>query len=328
MKLVKVLICVALSLSFLIIGIGFAVPNATLNFTGDVSFQHTNLYISNVTTQGNVNIIGYSGTMFTLTADKGATMTVSITNPLIDPYYYLNYTAGDHTLTTTAKLGDEVPAGGTLKFTVTFDDVIDHEHMVKFNFTAVPPTLEEPDPPVDPDNPGGGGNNENQTPSNATAAVEFVINNVSRGLNSGNDKHTFEQWCNEGNRILYCLDNTVSGGNLNKEFANIGAAGVYFTMEWVSSTKYNAYLYSATDATNNLGKYIVVYKQEIIFNSVDTLWVNGDSFKGYAKVVNATNGNGIEIGEDENGKNCVVWYNSLDSLPEDAVLVTQTTKTQ
>ena len=52
------------------------------------------------------------------------------------------------------------------------------------------------------------------------------------------------------------------------------------------------------------------------------LWVNGDSFKGYAKVVNATNGNGIEIGEDENGKNYVVWYNSLDSLPEDAVLVT------
>ena len=324
MKLVKVLICVALSLSFLIIGIGFAVPNATLNFTGNVSFQHTDLYISNVTTQGNVNIIGYSGTMFTLTADQGATMTVSITNPLNDPYYYLNYTAGDHTLTTTAKLGDAVPAGGTLNFTVTFDDVIDHEHMVKFNFTVVPPTLEEPDPPVDPDNPGGGGNNEDQTPSNATAAVEFVINHATRGLNADNDKHTFEQWCNEGNRILYCLDNTVSGGNLNKEFASIGAAGVYFTMEWVSSTKYNAYLYSATDATNNLGKYIVVYKQEIIFNSVDNLWVNGDSFKGYAKVVNATNGNGIEIGEDENGKNCVVWYDNENELPNGAEIFGQT----
>ena len=98
----------------------------------------------------------------------------------------------------------------------------------------------------------------------------------------------------------------------------------------ISSTKYNAYLYSATDATNNLGKYIVVYKQEIIFNSVDNLnlWVSGDSLKGYGKVVQNKNGNGIEIGEDENGKNYVVWYNSLDSLPKDAVLVTQTTKTQ
>lgn len=316
MKLVKVLICVTLSLSFIIIGIGFAVPNATLNFTGDVSFQHTGLYISNVTTQGNVNIIGYSGTMFTLTADKGATMTVSITNPLNDTYYYLNYTAGDHTLTTTAKLGDALPAGGTIQFTVTFDGIIDHEHMVQFHFTVVPPTLDGPDTP-------GGGNNEHQIPSNATAAVDFVLNHIDRGLNSGNKKHTFNQWCNERNSILYCLDNRVTGGNLNNEFANIGSAGVYFTMEWVNSTKYYVYLYSATDATNNLGKYIEVYKQEIIFNNVDNLWVNGDSYKGYAKVVKASNGNGIEIGRDANGKNCVVWYDNENELPNGAEIVGQ-----
>ena len=154
MKLVKVLICVALSLSFLIIGIGFAVPNATLNFTGDVSFQHTNLYISNVTTQGNVNIIGYSGTMFTLTADKGATMTVSITNPLNDPYYYLNYTAGDHTLddvidnehvdgftlSENMVAGAEIASGGTLTFTVAFTAGV--EYIIKFNFTTVDPETE------------------------------------------------------------------------------------------------------------------------------------------------------------------------------------------
>ncbi len=154
MKLVKVLICVALSLSFLIIGIGFAVPNATLNFTGDVSFQHTNLYISNVTTQGNVNIIGYSGTMFTLTADEGATMTVSITNPLNDPHYYLNYIAGDHTLddvidqehidgftlSENMVAGAEIASGGTLTFTVAFTAGV--EYIIKFNFTTVAPETE------------------------------------------------------------------------------------------------------------------------------------------------------------------------------------------
>jgi hypothetical protein len=105
-----------------------------------------------------------------------------------------------------------------------------------------------------------------------------------------------------------------------------GAAGVYFNLEWVSSTKYNAYLYSATDSTNNLGKYIVVYKQEIIFNSVDNLnlWVSGDSFKGYGKVVQNKNGNGIEIGEDENGENCVVWYDNENELPNGAEIFGQT----
>ena len=302
MKLVNVLICVALSLSFLIIGIGFAVPNATLNFTGNVSFQHTDLYISNVTTQGNVNIIGYSGTMFTLTADQGATMTVSITNPLNDPYYYLNYTAGDHTLTTTAKLGDAVPAGGTLVFTVTFDDVIDQEQMVKFNFTAVPPTL---DPP--------GGTTGGTT--NATAALEFVIDNAEWGLNHNNTQHNFETWCNSGNPILHCLDKGVTGNNLANAFNELKAQDVYYTLEWVSTTQYNIYLYYAQDAIeSNKGKYLVTYKQEIVYNTTENKWMNGDSFKGYAKLISLSN-NGKEFGVEHNNKN-VIWTTDLPAGAE------------
>ena len=315
MKLVKVLICVALSLSFLIIGIGFAVPNATLNFTGDVSFQHTGLYISNVTTEGTVNIIGYSGTMFTLTADKGATMTVSITNPLIDPYYYLNYTAGDHTLTITAKLGDEVPAGGTLNFTVTFDDVIDHEHMVKFNFTAVPPTLEEPDPPVDTDDSGGSGSGTTGGTTNATAALEFVIHNTDWGLNHNNTQHNFEAWCNSGNPILHCLDKNVTGNNLSNAFNDLDAQDVHYILEWVSTTQYNIYLYYAKDAIpSNEDKYLVTYKQEIVYNTTENKWMTGDSFKGYAKLIPLSK-NEKEFGIEHNNKN-VIWETDLPAGAE------------
>ena len=98
MKTAKVLLCIALSFSVLFVGIGFAAVSKTLSFSGSLDFQHTGLYISNITAGDGVAVQGYSGTLINLTATKGSTMTVTVANPTENVYYYLNYTAGDHTL--------------------------------------------------------------------------------------------------------------------------------------------------------------------------------------------------------------------------------------
>ena len=314
MKLVKVLICVALSLSFLIIGIGFAVPNATLNFTGDVSFQHTGLYISSIETTGNVNISGYSGTLLNLTADAGSTMTITVTNPLSESWYYLNYVAGEYTFTSIdIAIGKEVKGnGGTVTFTVTFP-AITTQQVVQFTFVDTPSSAP--------------GDSESGT-TNATKALEFVLNDETRGLNNiGKGKHHFENWCNSGYRILYCRDNNITGGNLKNLFDSESAGNVLFTMEWVSEGKYNLYLYYSFDVNSDdsegnpvveSGKhYVVVYKEEIVFNDSQNKWVVVDSHKGYSKVATAKGGNGIETGTNTNGDPCVIWH---ETLPEGAIL--------
>ena len=334
MKTAKVLLYIALSFSVLFVGIGFAAVSKTLSFSGSLDFQHTGLYISNITAGDGVTVQGYSGTLINLTATKGSTMTVTVANPTEDVYYYLNYTAGDHTLELKdITLGSAVNPHRTITFTVTFSDEIDHAHAVKINFTLIPPYIppeepDEPDPtdptdpsdpdhtdptvpePTDPVTPPGGGT------TNAIAVLDFVVNNIEHGLNSKENKHTMRHWCNERDRIVYCLDSSVTGTNLVNEFSALGAQDVYFTVEWVSDTLYNVYLYYAIDATSgNMGKYITAYKQEIVYNSVDSLWVIGDSYKGLAKVIKEKKGYGIESATDH-----VVWYANVNDLPDGAVV--------
>ena len=333
MKTAKVLLCIALSFSVLFVGIGFAAVSKTLSFSGSLDFQHTGLYISNITAGDGVAVQGYSGILINLTATQGSTMTVTVANPTEDVYYYLNYTAGDHTLELKdITLGSAVNPHRTITFTVTFSDEIDHAHAVKFNFTLIPPYIppeepDEPDPtdptdptdpePTDPVTPPGGGT------TNATAAIEFVLNHIERGLNSDANKHTFEQWCDEGDRVLHCRDNTISGGNLNNEFAAIGAQDVFFTLQWVSETQYDLYLYYSVDATRENeenGVYITTYKQELVYNTIDALWTTGDSYKGYAKVQSEKNGYGIEVATDQSRNEYVVWYSNINDLPDGAVV--------
>lgn len=308
MKAVKIMTCMLLSFVVLALGVGYAQTTEEITSTGNVNFTHTSLYISKITTEGNVNILGYSETTLSLTAEKDSIMSVTITNPLSDTYYYLNYTAGDHKLNVSGvQLGTSIAPGGTVTLTVVFPEAVDHDHTVKFNFTVVPPVLEEPD-------------DDGGVTTNATAIVEFVMNSTKYGLNLETLKNTFESWCTSTNRVLFCRDNGVSGGNLNKEYGEINAENVYYTLEWVSTTKYNLYLYYASEAENNLGKYIVVYRQEIVFNSLDNMWMTGDSFKGYGKMVKDINGNGIEHIKKEDGYEYVVWYASQDELPNGAQL--------
>ena len=84
-----------------------------------------------------------------------------------------------------------------------------------------------------------------------------------------------------------------------------------------STTQYNIYLYYAKDAIkSNEDKYLVTYKQEIVYNTTDNKWMTGDSFKGYAKLISLSN-NGKVFGIEHNNKN-VSWY---ADLPAGAVVV-------
>ena len=307
MKSAKILICIALSFSFLLVGVGFAQVTATLDFTGNVNFQHTRLYISNITSVNGVTITGYSGTTINLTAVAGATMTITVTNPKNDIYYYHEYIAGNHTLTTDMKVGDSVAPGGSITFTVTFDGAITDAQIVQFNFLTVPLTFDEP---------GTSGDNT----SNALAGLGLIIGEKGDeskdaiGLNKETNDKTFEAWCTQSNPIVHCLDTNTGGKNLNKIFAASGAADVYFTLEWVSSTKYIVYLYSAKDAiAKNVDKYIVTYKQEILYNEIEELWYASteNTFKGYAMVRPANHGYGVLV-ED----NKVTWHAELPSGAE------------
>lgn len=293
MKLAKGLVCMLLSLVALMLGVGYAQSTDELTATGQVNFTHTDLYISNIDTQGSVNILGYSDTLVSLTAVKDSVMIVSITNPTVDTHYYVNYTAGGYTLNISddLKLGSSVAPGKTITFTVTLPDIASAQ-AIKFNFSLVP-----------------------------AKSIEFVLNDTNFGFNRENNKNTFKDWCNSTNRVLFCRDNTVTGGNLNNNYGTLNAEDVYYTLEWVSSTKYNIYLYYAMQAEANLGKYIVVYKQDIIYNSIDKKWSTGDTFQGYGKMQTDVNGNGIEHKINENGIRYVVWYANKGDVPNGGIIV-------
>ena len=311
MKLVKGLVCILFSLIVLMLGVGYAQSTDEITATGKVNFTHTDLYISNIDTQGSVNILGCSDTTVSLTAVKDSVMIVSITNPTVDTHYYVNYTAGSYTLNISdddLKLGSSVAPGKTITFTVKLPAIASAQ-AIKFNFSLVPPTFEEP------------GTDTDKVTTNATAIIEFVLNDTKHGLNLDKLKHTFEEWCTSTTRVLFCRDNGVTGGNLNKDYGSLNAENVYYTLEWVSSTKYNIYLYHSVQAEANLGKYIVVYKQEIIYNSIDKKWSTGDSFKGYGKIQTDVKGNGIEHKINENGIEYVVWYANKDDVPVGGVIV-------
>ena len=325
MRVPKLFILIALSFSVILAGIGFAAVSGTLDFTGNITFQHKELYISNVSPgQGVVNVLGYSGTTLTVSsATAGSTIVVTVTNPLSDVYYYLNCTSpSDHDITVSGiTLGTPLYPNGSVTFTVHLPE-LDHDTSMKFNFTLIPPYIPpetnppteppetepgETEPPTDPQEPTvpSGGN------ANATGVLEFVINDIQRGLNKEDNKHTFEQWVSESNRVRYCRENNVPGGNLNNEFTALNAGDVIFTLEWANATKYNIYLYFQSESEGNIGKYVTVYKQEIIYNTDIGQWAAADSYRGYAKVTSEKNGPGIEVALDQNRDEYVVWYDTL-----------------
>ena len=309
MKEVKRLVCMLLSLVVLTLGIGYARLTDEITATGNVNFTHESLYISGVTPATNVTVSGYSETLITVTAQQGGTITLSISNPTADSHYYLNYTSASENFTLSDNMapGAEVKSGASITFTVTFAKAGDYS--IKFNFTVVPPAIQD-------------NNDQFIASTNAIAVVNFMLNHIRFGLNAQQSNHGFKKWCTASNRVLYCLDKSVTGGNLKNEFSNIGAANIYYTLEWVSATEYYLYLYYSADADSNLGKYIVAYQQSIVYNSDVNEWVASHSAKGYAKSVKFSKGGGnqIETATDASGNDYVVWYASASELPDGAQL--------
>ncbi len=355
MRIPKLFMPIVLSFFVIVVGIGFAAVSGTISFTGNINFQHKELYISKISNLNDVTVIGYSGTLVTFNQTEiGGTLTISVTNPTNDTYYYLNYTApAGHKLWISPGLGTPVPPKGIATFNVTLNKVSSESEVplettydfdgdsVKLNFTLIPPYI-PPDPteppettttdPSNPSTPTDPTEPPETTPTNppsdgttnATAALEFVINDIVVGLNSTNTSKTFEQWCSSGNKVLFCLESSVQGNNLDNAFAEIGAKGIYFTLQWVSETQYDIYLYYKGNVIkDNNGRYITVYKQEIIYNSEVELWAPGDSYRGYAKVVPYKN-NGkeyqIEL-EPANNPTSVVWYEIRTTPPDGSEIV-------
>lgn len=314
MNFAKVTVCILLSLSLLVIGFGYAQMSDEIFATGNLDYTYTELYICDFTADNGVSVTGYSETLISLTAEAGKSVTVTIANPKSVPYYFLRVAADRTTFSIPSDqiaVGRAIAAangaGSELSFQVTFNET--GSYSLQFVFTEAPPAI----------------NDGFMSSTNATEVVNFVIDNMTYGLNADVDKHAFAYWCTSSNRILFCLESSVSGTNLGNEFAAMGAADVYYTLEWVSSTQYHLYLYHAQAANGNRGKYIVTYKQDINYNSIIGEWVAGDSAKGYAKAVAfKKQQNQIEIGEDENGVDHVVWYATADDLPAGAIIANST----
>ena len=231
MKTVKCLICMLLSLVVLTIGIGYAQLTDEITATGELNYIHTTLYFSDVTPDTSVAVTGYSGTLINLNVtEKEKSIKIKITNPTKDPYYYLDNTASNEnfTLSETLVLGAAIAASnGTIEFTATFKETGDYS--IQFVFTLVPPVLEDDDGFI--------------SSTNATALINFVIDNMDYGLNADTDKHAFAFWCTGSKRVLFCLDSSVSGTNLGKEYDKLGATNIYYTLEWVNETTYQLYLF-------------------------------------------------------------------------------------
>ena len=231
MKLVKGLVCMLLSLVVLTLGIGYAQLTDEITATGELNYIHTTLYFSDVTPDTSVAVTGYSGTLINLNVtEKEKSIKIKITNPTKDPYYYLDNTASNEnfTLSETLVLGAAIAASnGTIEFTATFKETGDYS--IQFVFTLVPPVLEDDDGFI--------------SSTNATALINFVIDNMDYGLNADTDKHAFAFWCTGSKRVLFCLDSSVSGTNLGKEYDKLGATNIYYTLEWVNETTYQLYLF-------------------------------------------------------------------------------------
>lgn len=286
-----------LSLVVVTLGVGYAQLTDEITASGELNYTHTSLYISDMMPDTGVTVIGYSGTLINLNvSESGKSIKIKITNPTQDPYYYLNNTSSNEnfTLSETLVLGAAIAAsGGTIEFTATFKETGDYS--IQFVFTLVPPVLEDDDGFI--------------SSTNATALIDFVIDNMDYGLNADTDKHAFAFWCTGSKRVLFCLDSSVSGTNLGKEYDNLEATNIYYTLEWANETTYHLYLYYSAEAVKgNIGTYIDVYKQTIVYNNTTEKWIAGDSAKGYSKVVGFDKKTyQIEI-DTLNGNDYVVWY--------------------
>ncbi len=70
-------------------------------------------------------------------------------------------------------------SGGSIEFSVTFKEI--GEYSIQFVFTLVPPTIKDDDGFI--------------SSTNATALIDFAIDNIDYGLNADTDKHAFAFWC-------------------------------------------------------------------------------------------------------------------------------------
>ena len=100
MKLVKGLVCMLLSLVVLTLGIGYAQLTDEITATGELNYTHASLYISDMTPDTGVTVIGYSETLINLNVTEAEkSIKIKITNPTQDPYYYLNNTSSNENFT-------------------------------------------------------------------------------------------------------------------------------------------------------------------------------------------------------------------------------------
>ena len=242
--------------------------------------MQTQLYISYVSDE----YISANGTSMTYGASANETITVTITNPTDKTYYYSNLSSSQTTISATPVDGTPyvevnytengqikqrrvyyVDAGQKITFTVIFTKV--DEYSLSFNFTVTPPKSDELG-----------------VMTNATFVAGQVLEIQNYGLNEevGNNVG-FINWCNQSKPILYSTTNKISGGTLSDLLSEANASGLYFTLEWVSNVQYNLYMYPSVDSYTS-GTNVIVYKQILYRETVDSLWIAGGSYKGYAEL--------------------------------------------
>ncbi|MBO4939850.1 MAG: hypothetical protein J6D30_02320 [Clostridia bacterium] len=86
-------------------------------------------------------------------------------------------------------------------------------------------------------------NEENQL--NAQGLLEYIINNVKIGLNSSKGNILLREII-ESDNVLHSKE-TIQGSNLKHIFEDTASTALEFTLEYISDTHINAYIYADLD---------------------------------------------------------------------------------
>ncbi len=116
------------------------------------------------------------------------------------------------------------------------------------------------------------------------ALLAMILHEASYGLNA-TKKPIIHNYLNHKGDVLFCNQN-VQGGNLKHLMIDSSDSSqrLYFVMEMVSETEYNAYTMRYADVTGKaLGTEIEVYKTVMVMDG-EGVWDDTQSYIGYAKV--------------------------------------------
>ena len=130
--------------------------------------------------------------------------------------------------------------------------------------------------------PGGDGI-ETPIGENHLLLIQEILNESSYGLNE-TKKPIIHNLLNGQGDVVYC-DQNVQGGNL-KHIMIDGVSEsekLYFVVEWVSDTEYNAYTLIANQLDGAIGSEIPVYKTVLVEH--DGVWTADKSYFGYATII-------------------------------------------